>query len=133
MLELERNGFDVGAERQHKVGVRSHRVVDPEDATAHIHLVAGEAIERYGRQPGQELVVRYDPRNAEELVEFEQLKQRVSVELRRRGLDDLALPIEHDNLAVAFDPRVPRDLIDDVARLLDLGLPVAVFVGPPPT
>jgi hypothetical protein len=103
----------------------------PSQATAEVHLTSGQAIEAWEKLPGERRVAYYDPRNAAQRARFEQLRTEVVAELHRRGLDQLAQGVEGDNLALAFTPSVPADVLPDLQEMLDLGLPVAVFVGPP--
>jgi hypothetical protein len=129
-VELEREGFDVGANESLRVGVRPHRVMDPGDATAHVRLVSGGAIERQAREPGFERVAYYDPRSPAEREEYEELRDRVERELRAEGLGDIAEGIANGNLGVTFSTEIPPRLRADVNRLLSFGVPLAVFVGP---
>jgi len=131
LLELERHGYDVGAIALHKAGVGPHRVLEPQDATAQVHLVSGGAIERWSQRPGQVEVASFDPRDDAQLAEFERLQREVGADLRAAGLPQLAAGVENDNLAVAFTAEMPDRFLPRMSRLLELGLPLAVFVGPP--
>jgi hypothetical protein len=130
-LELERNGFHVGGPEIDKVGITPHRVMQREDATAEIHLVSGVPIAAWDKRPGVVRVAYFEPRSPAEQDEFRRLKPKVVAELRRAGYESTARGVELDNLAVAFDPRLPEEIQPKLGRLLQLGLPVAVFVGPP--
>jgi hypothetical protein len=130
-LELEREGFHVGGPAIDKVGITAHRVMKPEDATARVHLVSGVSMDAWAKHPGVVRVAYYDPRSPAEKAEFDRLKPKVIADLRRAGQESFARGIELDNLAIAFDKRIPRAIRPEVGRLLQLGLPVAVFVGPP--
>ena len=53
MLELERRGYDARSSVHRQLSVRAHRVVDPGEADAEIHLAVGvPAIERARDHPG---------------------------------------------------------------------------------
>jgi hypothetical protein len=130
--ELERDGFDVGTTAANRVGVRSHRVLDPKAATAEIHLVAGNAINAWAQRPGTTRIAYVDPRDAAQRTESNRLRADAERRLRAAGFKDLADAVAGDNfLAVAYDPRTPKTVLDEVTRLEVLGVPVAVFVGPP--
>ena len=67
LLELEKRGYDVGADAEREVAVRSHRVVDLDEADAVILLTVGEeAIAGWTGKAGAEEVARVDPPGEEE-------------------------------------------------------------------
>jgi hypothetical protein len=132
LLELERRGFHAGGAEINKVGITPHRVVRPRDATAEVHLVSGVAIDAWAKHPGVVRVAYYDPRSRAQLAEFTRVQAEAIRELRAANLGSLSTGIANDNLAVAFDPRIPSRILPPIQRLLALGLPLAVFVGPPP-
>jgi hypothetical protein len=133
LLELERHGFHVGGNDINKVGVTLHRVIEPQDATAEVHLVSGSrAIAEWAASHRDDVRVAYfDPRNAAQQAEYRRLEQHVLSALRREGDAADARAIAQGNLAVALAEKFPPDLLPDARRLLALGLPLAVFVGPP--
>ena len=61
--ELERRGFDVGARKTFIAGIRSHRLVDPADATAEVHLAVASDIATWRARPGARQVAYVDPRS----------------------------------------------------------------------
>ncbi len=129
--ELERAGFDVGVINGYRAAATEHRVREPADATAVIHMSVGPDIERWRAKAGVEQVAYVDPRNRPQQVEYIRLRSEVVAELAAADLVDL-VPMVDDNLFLAtFDPRVPEALKDKMVRMADLGLPFAVFVGPP--
>jgi len=66
LLELEKRGYDVGADAEREVAVRSHRVIDLEDADAVIELAVGDmAIAGWRDRPGAEEIDRADPPGGE--------------------------------------------------------------------
>jgi hypothetical protein len=131
--ELDRHGFHAGADIVNRVGVTTHRVMNPNQATAEVHLVSGDAIDAWARRPGVVRVAYYDPLNAAQRADFNRLQQQVEAELRARGYANIADLVAHDNLIIAaLAPGLPRDLALQIQHLSDLGVPVAVFVGPPP-
>lgn len=128
--ELERAGLDVGAVAPWGVPVARHRIRAPEEATALVHLATGFHVERWRAKPGMVEVASVDPRSAAERVEYERLRASVLDELRRVGLDERLVDVDENLFAVAIDSRVPKAAQDAMTRMLDLGLPTAVFVGP---
>jgi hypothetical protein len=130
LLELERHGFHVGATKPYHVGVRPHRVMSRSDATAEVHLVSGPTIDAWAQHPGVVRVAYYDPRTPAQVAELRRLQTTISARLHRLGLDRLATSLARGNLGVALDPNVPPELARSVGRVLEIGLPVAVFVGP---
>ena len=129
--ELERRGFDVGVTESYRVPATPERVLAEDDAAAVVHLATGPSIEAWRAEPGYEEVASVDPRTAGERAEYERLRARAIVALRRAGRDEL-VPLVDDNLfAAAIDTRVPRPVRELASRMLDLGVRSAVFVGPP--
>jgi hypothetical protein len=133
LLELERQGFHVGGDNLNRVGITLHRVMQPKDATAEVHLVSSQgAIDRWaGTHPDAVRVAYHDPRDAAQRAEYARLERKVAAGLRAEDQPTYATALENGNLAVALATNFPPDLLPDARRLLALGLPLAVFVGPP--
>lgn len=131
--ELERAGFDVGALEPYRVPITDHRVVDPDDAAAMVTLANGPWIERWRRTPGAVEVAFVDPRSPAETEAFEQLRSGAINGLRDAGLDELVPLVDGNLFGASIDARLPPEVEDRLARMLDLGLPTAVFVSPPGT
>jgi hypothetical protein len=129
--ELERAGYDVGLPELHWAGGTRHRVLDPEDSTGVVHLAVGDAIADLEGRAGVEEVARSDPRSPAERAEFDRLSAELEGELRAAGLDDLARDVDRLLFAVTLDPRLPAVAHGTALRLMELGLPIAVFLGPP--
>ena len=129
--ELERQGFDVGALEVHQGGITRHRVIDPSEATAVVHLSIGSDIEVWRAKPGVEEVAYVDPRTPEQRDEFEGLRAQVIAELQDQGFDDLVPLVDSNLFVVATDTSVPLEIRERVARMGELKLPAAIFVGPP--
>ncbi|MEZ5252133.1 MAG: hypothetical protein R2713_23865 [Ilumatobacteraceae bacterium] len=128
--ELERRGFDVGVPFTWRVPVTPQRVVTDGEADAEIRLATGFYVDQVADAPGAELVVEYDPRDADDLAEARALESELTDSLRELGLDDLVPLIESNLFGVQLDPRVPVELQEIVDRLLELGTPTAVFLVP---
>lgn len=129
--ELDRAGFDVGALPVWRVPATPSRVVDPADATAEVRLATGVYVDAVAALPGAEEVVRYDPRDPDELAEYEQLQGELEAGLTAAGLEPLIALIDTNLFGLQLDPAVSPELQRVVDRMLELGTPTAVFVLPP--
>ncbi len=129
--ELERAGFEVGIINGYRAAATAHRVMDPGTYTAVVHMSVGPDIAAWRAKPGVEQVAYVEPRSPAQRAEYTRLRARAIRGLRAAGLDDLVSNIDGNLFLATFDPRVPEDLKDQMVRMADLGLPFAVFVGPP--
>jgi hypothetical protein len=130
LLDLERRGYDVGADRQHRAGVLPSRVLDEADADAVVYVEVGPAATDFRSRPDATLVATVDPRTAEERARADRLVASIDERLHAAGLDDLT-PITRQHLIIAaLDPRVPPDVARDISDLIGLGLPAAAFLVP---
>jgi hypothetical protein len=75
-------------------------------------------------------VLEVDPRTSAEQREFEALRRRAARELAAAGLDDVVAHLEGNLFAASIDPRVQSPTREHIARLVELGLPMAVFIAP---
>jgi hypothetical protein len=131
--ELDRAGFDVRADPTWRVPLTRHRTIDPADAEAEIHLTSGSDIERWRGKQGFDEVVYIDDATPAERAEYGRLRDEVAAELRAMDLDELVPSLDRDPQQLGYDPDYSAPLIRRVGRMLDIGLPVAVFLGPPAT
>lgn len=130
--ELERSGFDVGVVRPWwDVQAARHRARAPAEATASIHLAAGDGpIAEWRAHPDAVEVAWVDRRTPAQRDESARVRARIVAGLEDEGLGDL-VPLVDGNLFIASIDERPSDAVHrDMARLLDLGQPVAIFVGP---
>ncbi len=131
LSELERRGFHVGAEEIHEGGVTPHRVLKPGHFTAVVHLSVGQDIDVWRAKPGVRQVASVDLRSARQRAEYARLRLLVFADLKAAHLADL-IPVVDGNLyGASFNPKLPKRTFRRMVRMLDLGLPTAVFVGPP--
>lgn len=131
LLELEKRGFDVGADPFQRAAVLPHRVIDDEcDADAVVHVVVGPSVDVVRRLPGAIEVAVHDPRDAEERRRFDDVAEILDAGLRAAGAAELTPVADRHLLGVALDPRLPRHLGDEVQTLVELGLPAHAFVLP---
>jgi hypothetical protein len=131
LLELERQGLDVGALPPHRAGTRPHRILEPDDATAEVHLSVGNDIEVWRAKPGVREVAYVDPRTPAEQQEYQELRRRAIDLLEERGLGDRISAVDTNVIALATSLEIPPAPRRVLARMVALGLPVAVFVSPP--
>ncbi len=130
--ELERAGIDAGFPPIFSAIVRPKRIVPKRDATAVIHLSVGETdIRKWDALPGVDRVARVDPRTPAERREATRLRATVRRQLVAAGRSDLVPNIEENVFTATFVPGLPRALQRNLLRLLEIGAPSAVFVGPP--
>ena len=131
LLELERQGFDVGVLEPYGTGAVKHRVMDLDEATGQVDLVVGEAgIAAAARQPGAVVVAESDIRTEADIERYERLRDEVVGQLQDVGAGELEPTLDAALMAVAIDPRVPEATRELIADMADIGAPAAVFVTP---
>jgi hypothetical protein len=130
--ELERAGFRVGLPDVYGAIVTSDRVLDAKDATAVVHLAVGQRdIDFWRARPDTVEIASYEPRNARQQREYQRLRKRVIRELTAAGLPDLAAIVDDNLFMATFQPQVPEEIQPPLVRMITLGQPSAIFVGPP--
>jgi hypothetical protein len=129
--ELYRRGFDVRAEEVFRPGATRYHVIDDRRPTLELHLATGADIANWKRKPGFREVTSFDPRSTAERAKFDALHRRVESDLRRAGLPDLASQVDSNLFMLGIVPKVPASTRTMVTQMLDLSMPMAVFIGPP--
>jgi hypothetical protein len=133
LLELERQGFDVGMEDAWRVGARPHRIMSRDEATALVTYVAGSQVDDWRRRPGAVLVAEYEP-PADDQAEFARLRREAIAAMRAAGLDDLVPALDQNLLGTQAYVGMPDGAVSAIGRMIEIGAPAAVFVTPnPPT
>jgi hypothetical protein len=128
LLELERRGYRARADRGNKLAVRPHRLIDPADADAELHVAVGtDAIAQAEDHPGAVRLAHVDPRTDSERATFERLRAEVIDGLRAAGLDDMAAEVDTNFFGMAADPRLPVELRAAVYAMGQVHPPVAVY------
>jgi hypothetical protein len=130
LLELEREGFDVGVPSFHSTGAVPHRVLDPAEATAEVHLAVGSNLAQWRANPAAVEVATAGLSDAEQ-ARYDDLKAEIVETMEQQGVGDLAPRIDDGMMAVAIDPRLSPELQEMMERLGAIGQPAAVFVAPP--
>lgn len=133
MSELERRGLHAGGMPWARVPLTAHRVIEPDEATAIVHLATGGFIDSWRDRPGVVEVVHADPRTPQERAEFEALRVQVMTDLRDQGLGDLIPVVDGNLFGASLDDRLDDATHRRMGRMLDLGLPISVFIAPPGT
>jgi len=129
--ELDRAGFDVGVVGPWGTAVGRFRVRTPAEATSYVHLANGEEVDVWRAKPGMVELAYLDPRTPAERERFEEVRELVIDDLVANGLDDLLDDVDRNLFAAAIDERISKVAQDGMTEMGDLGLPTAVFVGPP--
>ncbi len=129
--ELVRRGYDVGVDARDAVKIGPHRVRADDDTTARVVLASGGWIDRWAAEPGAVRVAFDDPRSPSARVEFEQARTGAVAALRELGRDDLIEQLDTDLFNVALNEGLGGGVNLLLSRMLDIGVPVAVFVLPP--
>lgn len=132
LLELDRQGFDVGVMKKMGTGAAHYREREPDEATATINYVVGErAIEEWRRVPGAVEATYYEPRNEAQLERFTELRAEVEELMADAGVTDAASRLDGNLFSTGISPATPKAASDKISQMMDLGLPIAVFVAPP--
>jgi hypothetical protein len=128
--ELIRRGFDVGVEEREGVKMGPHRVRDDAEASARIVLASGGWIDHWAAMPGAIRIAYDDPATDAERAEFATVRTQAIEALRQQGREDLVERIDTDLFGIALNEGVGGDASLLFGRLLEIGVPVAVFVLP---
>jgi hypothetical protein len=128
--ELERAGFDAGTSGGYRVPITGHRVIEPVDATAELHLATGRFVERWRQVPEAVEIAHVEPRTPEEREEFALLRTDVLTELRSLELDDLVPLVDRNLFLASIDDRVSKRAERSMSEMLELGDVTAIFVTP---
>jgi hypothetical protein len=129
--ELERRGYDVGVSEPFALGAVRYRFRPPDQADAEIHLSVGVDMDQFDDRAGFTRIAYADRRTAAERAEFERLRSGVIDALEAEGDADLVPLVDDGPFALYYDPRVGDAVREGVSAMLAIGLPMAVYVGPP--
>jgi hypothetical protein len=128
--ELDRDGFDVRAPIVFRPGATRYHVIDPAQATLQVHLATGPDITRWRNDSRFQEVARFDPRTDAEREEFSRLHDEVVAQLGAAGLNDLVPQVDDNLFMLGIAPNVPQQTRALMSRMLAIGMPAAVFIGP---
>ena len=132
LLELDRNGFDVGAIGFFSAAVEPHRVRTVEDVDAVITVVSGDdniaALRTLAAaDPSIEEVAYDDHRTAQQTARYRMLEDEVLASLRATGRDDLATSLCNSIWTALIDPDVSDPDYVRLSEMLTIGQATAVF------
>lgn len=128
--ELERRGLQVAADETFRVPVTDHRARPRTESDAQIHLATGTYIDTWRQVAFAVEVATYDPRSAAEVARFDETRARVIARLHDEGLDEVAAMIDTNLFGASLQPEISAADLLDMAALLELGQPMAVFIAP---
>lgn len=131
--ELERLGFKARAYDTFRVPVTPQRITNPAQATAEVVLVTGGYIEEWRARPDVFEVAFFEPRNNDELAEFERLRAESKKILLDAGMGEAAELVDSNLMGAGLVPRLPAGVEPMLVRMLVLGQETAVFIAPPGT
>jgi hypothetical protein len=129
--ELDRRGFDVRAGQAFRPGATRYHVIDDRTPSLEVHLATGADIANWKHKPRFREVASFDPRSTAERATFDALHAQVIAELERVKQRRLAAQVDDNLFMLGIVPGVPAPTRKLVTRMLDLGMPMAVFIGPP--
>ena len=128
VLELERQGFDVGVEFFRAAAALPHRVRDENDVDTVLWVVVGPAIKRADADPALTKLGEANPRSESEEVLAQQLLIDVAAMLTAAGRDDLVAALEVPGASLIFaEPPLPDEIATVVRTFISLGQPVAMY------
>jgi hypothetical protein len=129
--ELDRRGFDVRAEEPFRPGATRYHVIDARTPSLEVHLATGPDIANWQRDSRFREVASFDPRSDAERAEFGRLHSKVVADLDRAGLRALVPQVDDNLFMLALATNVPLATRSSISDMLDLSMPMAVFIGPP--
>lgn len=131
ILDLERRGFDVGADPRFSAAVEPHRVRCPGDFDQIITVVTGvTTIEGYEADPALRKVADADSR--EDPERWAEAEQELLDLLAARGEVLTPAELERSLTGKLLGTEEPREVKDLAGELVLAGVPSAVFVQPAP-
>ena len=74
----------------------------------------------------------YDPRTDEQRAEYADVRARFAARLDEEGLGELVPLIDTNLFGMSVDVRLSAADQADLARLIELGQPMSVFIAPAP-
>ena len=128
--ELERRGYDVGVHDTWRVPVTPQRVLPFGEYDAEVHLTTGIFIDQWRERDGFVEVAYTDDRSPEERARFEELRTFVLDRLVVEGRDDLVPVVDENLFGASLDLDLPQDVVDAMSEMIEIGLPVAIFIAP---
>jgi hypothetical protein len=130
--ELERSGLRAFASAEYGPLVTTHRLGALQNVTTLVILTGGDWI-RDASVVGKATPVAYsDPRDVSTREEFEADRAALSAALKQLGRADLAAKLGERLSEAALVKGLHPNLRMTLSRMVDIGVPAAVFVSPLP-
>jgi len=134
LLELERQGFDVGVDFFRAAAALPHRVRSEMSIDLILWVVVGPAIARADLDPALKRVAYVDPRTPQEVILAEQLLNDIREGLIGAGRSELVPSLDTPGASLLFaEPALPHPIAEMVRQLIRWGQPVAMYVSTPGT
>jgi hypothetical protein len=129
--EMERAGLHVYVETRNAVPARFHRLLEGKEPTAIVTVVGGAArIDDFREASYRQELAYFEPRTSAERERFDELRANVESELEDAGLAD-QVNLDNSLFTAGLVKGVPEKTRDELGEMIDLGVPLAVFVEPP--
>ena len=128
VLELERQGFDVGVEAFQAAAALPHRVRFEDQVDQILWVVVGPAIKNADADPALTKLGEANPRSASEELLAQKLLKDIARMLTDAGRGELVATLETPGASLIFaEPPLPDDIAAVVRQLISLGQPVAMY------
>jgi hypothetical protein len=131
--ELERAGFDVKTEAGNgqQAGATEYRLLERADAKVEVHVAVGSQVAVWRKMPGFTEVAHDDVRTSAQRAAYARIREQLISLLLQAGQDDNVPAVDSNLFVLGLNPHLPKGASALVGRLLNLGDPVAVFIGRP--
>ena len=128
VLELERQGFDIGVEAFQAAAGLPHRVRFEDQVDQILWVVVGPAIKSADSDPALTKLGEANPRSASEELLAQKLLTDIAKLLTDAGRGELVSTLETPGASLIFaEPPLPDNIATVVRQLISLGQPVAMF------
>ncbi len=132
LLELERQGFDVGVESFFAAAALPHRVESELSVDEILWVVVGPAIARADLDQALTRIAYVDPRTAQEAILAQQLLDDIREGLVAADRSELVPSLDTPGASLLFvQPALPAPIAEMVRQLILLGQPVAMYAVTP--
>ena len=128
VLELERQGFDIGVEAFQAAAGLPHRVRFEDQVDQILWVVVGPAIKSADADPALTKLGEANPRSASEELLAQKLLTDIAKLLTDAGRGELVSTLETPGASLIFaEPPLPDNIATVVRQLISLGQPVAMY------
>jgi hypothetical protein len=128
--ELLRHGYDARASIVFPGATRYH-ILDPARANVQIHVATGPDIERWRNDSRFQEITAFDPRTPAEQARFLELRRELIADLEQSGHREIVPQVDDNLFMLGIAPGVSNHAKGIITKMLAIGLPVALFIGPP--